>query len=163
MALRAAIDRYSECLATPGRDEKLAGDAQYNRARARLLLLQAPAPQNGAEQGQDEPKKDDEEEPKKDDKTQQQKAEAPKDGDQKASKADGKEQAKEGPEGKKGDEHAGKGRPLVTPPSESPEAPPLAREDAERQLAEAVRRIREESAAFRRSQAKPPRPGVTDW
>jgi tetratricopeptide (TPR) repeat protein len=54
--LRAAIDRYTECIAADD-DDGLKADARHNRMKARLLLLQAPPPADGRE---DEPPQGDE-------------------------------------------------------------------------------------------------------
>src|SRR5262249_32840992 len=49
VTLRSAMDRYAECVADPGCGAGLAEDARYNRAKARLLLLQAPPAAEGNE------------------------------------------------------------------------------------------------------------------
>src|SRR5262245_26546447 len=60
LALRAAIDRYTQCLGEPTCDEQLARDARYNQQCARLLLLQAPPPPAEApDGGDDDPNKKD--------------------------------------------------------------------------------------------------------
>ncbi len=63
--LRAAMDRYAECLADANCTDELRAQARHNRAKARLLLLQTPpAPEEGSEPPGDE-KKDDKDEPEK--------------------------------------------------------------------------------------------------
>jgi hypothetical protein len=51
----------------------------------------------------------------------------------------------------------------LPPISDSGEAMPLAKGDAERYVDEAVRRIRDEAAAYKKSKARPAGSGVKDW
>jgi hypothetical protein len=163
-ALRAAMDRFAECMADPGCDAELKADARHNRAKARLLLLQTPPPPEGAEEPPPGDDKEDKEEPQKDPKKDQRdKGDESSQGEGSKDKSQlGKGDEAKAKEGARGEQTAG-GNKLLAPPPESAEAPPLAREDAERHLEEAARRIREEAAAFRRGKAKPAAPGVKDW
>lgn len=159
--LRAAMDRYAECLADASCDDELRAQARHNRAKARLLLLQTPpAPEEGSEPPGDEKKDDkDDQQPKKDKKEPANGSEdgAKKDKDRSA-KADKDKEAKENKDGEAG----GKSK-MLPPPPEDGEAPPLARQDAEKHLEAAMRRIRDEAMAHRRSKARPAGPGVKDW
>jgi hypothetical protein len=159
--LRAAIDRFSECLAAAD-DGSLKADARHNRMKARLLLLQAPAPQEGS---QDEPQGDEKKEDDPDD---------PHKKNDKDSKTDGnggltpaKDKAgKDAKETKtdRADGQQASGKSVSLPPiRDSGESMPLAKGDAERYVDEAVRRIRDEAAAYKKSKARPAGAGVKDW
>lgn len=156
--LRAAIDLFGDCVEDEGCDPSLRRDAKYNRARARLLLLQAPPPRPGEEPG-DEPKDESPKEDPKDDKSRTKEGE-PKDGDPKKKDKAGAEPSKDADDGKQGDA-AGRGK--LPPPPRDDGGPPLAREDAERHLEAAAKKILDEAAAHRRGKAKPAGPGVRDW
>jgi len=160
--LRAAMDRYAECLADPGCDDDLRADARHNRARARLLLLQAPPPpEGGDEQPPGDDQKDDKDDPKDKDKGKD--ADGGQGEPAKTDKgAKGVGDAKEPKEVKEGDKAGGKSK-LLPPVSDDRDAVPLAKEDAERHLEEAAERIRAEAAAYRRSKARPAPAGVKDW
>jgi hypothetical protein len=161
--LRAAIDRFSACLADPNCDEALAEDARYNRARARLLLLQTPPPPGATDEGESDDKKD------KDDEN----PEGP-DGKDNLSGNDTGTQPKStqgtptngGTEdgGETGDTKQGAGAGHVLPPvSNSADAPPLPPGDAAEHVERATRRILEEAAAYRRSRGRAAPAGVRDW
>jgi hypothetical protein len=154
--LKGAIDRYNQCLGDPGCDEELARDARYNRSRARLLLLQAPPPKNAEQPQGDEPKTNDrdDQQPKKQDKDK---------GDLVPAKDKSKDKGKavEGPD-KNGTDQPGAGAGLP-PVQDDPEAVPLAKEDAERHLELAAKRILEESMHHRRSKGRPTGAGGKDW
>jgi tetratricopeptide (TPR) repeat protein len=161
--LRSAIDRFSECLADPGCDDRLAADARHNRQRARLLLQQTPPPADAGpddEGGGDEPKDDPPEQP----------AGAPEKqpagaGDE---SAQGKEKAAPGqvdpnqsPD-KEGAHAAGRGVALP-PVSAAADAAQLGEQDAAEHLERATRRILDEMRQHRRSRTRPAPPGVRDW
>jgi hypothetical protein len=160
--LRAAIDRFSSCLLDSGCEPPLATDARHNRARARLLLLQAPPPSSTSDEEGKEDKKqpDDPNDPsmKTDDG----------DGDPGA----GKQRQAQGSHGGSGDDRGGMkaegatgpGKVGKLPPvSDDPGSAPLSAHDAAQHLEEATRRIIEDLAAYRRGKGRPAPPGVRDW
>ena len=159
--LRAAIDRYSECLRGAGDDGALTRAARYNQARARLLLLQVKPSQGESpptEDG-DHPKPDPPDDPKKPrNGSQPSRPETkpqPKDRGKAASKGANKEATpteKQGP--------GGRGQ-LVLPDSANPSR--VAEDEAAEYLDRAVRRILRARAKHRRDLARPAAAGERDW
>jgi hypothetical protein len=163
--LRAAIDRFSLCLAEPGCPPGLADDARYNCARARLLLLQAPPPPGANEEGApgDDDKPDDppdssqgpdgSRDPGKADRVQQSQGNPAGGGNERPGETKDKV---DGPNG------AGRGT-ILPPPQDTSETKPLSERDAVQHLEEATKRILEDVAAYRRGRPRPLPPGVRDW
>ena len=162
--LRAAIDRFSACLADPSCEPALAADARHNRARTRLLLLQAPPPPPGTsdESGnEDDPKQpDDQSDPPSN----------PNDGGgepgtgtpkatQGSPSAHGTDQAGAQTEGATGAGQVGK----LPPVKDDDSAAPLSARDAAEHIERAERKIIEDLAAYRRGKSRPTTPGVRDW
>lgn len=159
-ALRAAIDRYTECLRDPGCDAALADDARHNRERARLVLAQAPPPaaESGdpADGGDDRPK--DQPPPTG---TGGPKQPSP-GGTEAVPDADGKTgpgQEKDG----SGSTRPAAGKGTLAPVPSSPAAPPLSAREAGEHVERAAERILEDNRAHRRSRARGAVPGVRDW
>jgi tetratricopeptide (TPR) repeat protein len=162
LALRSAIDRYSECLADPSCDSELAADARYNRQRARLLLLQAPPPpDSSSEEGESGDKPDDLAEPPKDPEGSQQGGTSEEGGD-KGAKPTAARGGDEQPGGDKEGSNA-PGQGTLPPLHDGGDARPIARNDAEEHLKKATERIIEEARQYRRSRARPAASGVRDW
>jgi tetratricopeptide (TPR) repeat protein len=159
VALRSAIDRFAECLRDPGCDAVLAADARYNRLRARLLLLQAPLPQDGSDDdsGRDDSKDD----PQTDDKQPDggRGGIGDEKGDRSAIQGKGAaEQAGGTPEGA-----PAPGRGTLPPVPDRSESAPLSATDALAHLEQATERILKESREHRRGRARPSGTGVRDW
>lgn len=161
-ALRSAIDRFGECARDRDCDSELRAAARYNRAKARLLLLQAPRAESGGEEPPgDESNKDDDQQPQS--KPKDGGKGEPGDGDKKLTPGGAADKVGEQPaEKKEGEPGPGQGVKL-TPPPEDREAPPPAKEDAARHVEMAARRIVEDLAAHKRGKARPAGPGVRDW
>jgi hypothetical protein len=155
LALRSAIDRYSECLREPGCGPSLAGDARANRERARLLLLQAP-PAAGPEQEGGDDTKEDPRDGKRDGDRQRGAADlAPDHGDPGATEGKGA-----------GDQRQARpsaGRGGLPPVPDHAEAPPLSSGDAAVHLDRAWRLIQDDLQAYRRGRARAVPPGARDW
>src|SRR5204863_10114963 len=121
----------------------------------------APPPPEGSEEPPSGDEKSDDNDPPKD------KDNKNGGGDENGGDAPKKDKGKKGPDGndatevKKGDEAAGAGK--LPPLTDDRDAPPLAKEDAERHLEEAARRIRAEAVAYRRGKARSAPAGVKDW
>ncbi len=161
LALRGAIDRYTECLREPGADEPLRRDARYNQERARLLLAQAARPAGEAQEsnaGEDENPKDprDPLSPGERPRPGGPGASEPENGGQPGSAA--REQA-----GDRGEGKPSAGRGSLPPVPDRADAPPLAAADAARHLDQASKRINEDLVRHRRGRARPATPGVRDW
>jgi hypothetical protein len=159
--LRAAIDRFGACLADPNCDPALARDARHNRARARLLLLQAPPPPGTSEDpgSEDNKEPDNQADPpggKDDD------GNEPGTGSQRTQSPGAPGSTGAEPAGETGDSKtgAGGGR-MLTPPLDS--QVPLPPGDAVEHIERATRRILDDLAAYRRGKARPVPPGVRDW
>jgi hypothetical protein len=159
VALRSAIDRFAECLRDPTCDASLAADARHNRLRARLLLLQAPLPQDGSDE--DSGRDDNKDDPPLDDRQSDGGKGAI--GDEKGDRAamPGKgatEQPGGTPEGT-----PAPGRGSLPPVPDRSEAAPLSASDALMHLEQATERILKESREHRRGRARPAGTGVRDW
>lgn len=165
-ALRAAIDRFSQCLAEPGCPRRLADDARYNRARARLLLLQAPAAPGGAN---DDPSTTDDKDRQDDeppdpsrgpDGNRDNGADTPQ-GSRGNPGERGHEQPGDAQQGNEGANAPGKG--IVPPVPDSGDPMPLSPRDAELHLEKATRAILKDLQEYRRGRARTGSPGVRDW
>lgn len=158
-ALRAAIDRYTECLRDPGCDAALADDARHNRERSRLVLAQAPSPT--AESGDPADSGDDRPKDRPPNGTGGTKQPSP-GGTEAVPDANGKTgpgQEKEGP----GNSRPAAGKGTLAPVPSSPAAPPLSAREAGEHVERAAERILEDNRAHRRSRARGAVPGVRDW
>jgi len=160
-ALRAAIDRYTECLREAGDDERLRADARYNQERARLLLAQAPqAAANAPDQSaNEEGNKEDPQDPLLSGERPGPGGAGPQGADRGARAASAaREQAGDGAEGK-----PSAGRGALPPVPDRSDAAPLAAPDAAAHLDRANKRIHDDLVSHRRGRARPAAPGVRDW
>jgi hypothetical protein len=157
LALRQAIDRFTECLRDERCTAELAADARHNRQRARLLLLQAPPPPDGApEEGGDDAKPDPPDEKQPDGKG----AGTSEEPGNRAGSPGTPQGGPEQPTGaSQGSPTAGQGS--LPPLADRGEVAPLAPQDALEHLEQATRRILDEMRQHRRSRARPA--GVRDW
>jgi hypothetical protein len=161
-ALRAAIDRFSACLADPGCEAALAADARHNRARARLLLLQAPPPPGTSDEGDsdDQKKPDDkDDQPPSDEENGTEPGPGSPQRSPGTAPGSGAEQTGDRQEGTTGPGQGGKPPPV----SDDPGAAPLSERDAAEHIARAAREILKEARAYRRGKARQAAPGVRDW
>lgn len=160
LALRAAIDRYTECLREPGASEALLADARHNQERARLLLMQAPTATGEA------PEQNSGEEPNQED-PQTPRGEEPRRGAAGAGEPErGGERGKAGARergGERGDGRPSAGRGTLPPVPDRPDAPPLAGPDAVEHLERAWKMIQDDLVNHRRGRARPGSAGVRDW
>jgi tetratricopeptide (TPR) repeat protein len=162
VALRGAIDRFGECLRDPKCVAALAADARHNRQRARLLLLQAPPPQDGPGE---EPNSEEQPDEPPDSAQQPDDKRGNDPGADKNDKGGKAGAAKSGPEQPGGDSQGTQapGQGALPPVSDRSEQAPLAQRDALEHLEQATRRILDEMKQYRRSRPRPAGPGVRDW
>lgn len=161
LPLRAAIDRYTECLREPGCDARLAADARHNQQRARLLLLQAPpVSAEGPEQdpgGEEKPRDD-----RLDNDRQNEKQRSQGGHELTPDRGNPGAASKDHP-GEHPDARPSGGRGQLPPIPDQADAPPLSSHDAARHLDGAWRRIHDDLIAHRRARTRASAPGVRDW
>lgn len=160
VALRAAIDRYTECVRDPGCTPELAAAAAYNQEHARLLLAQTPPPPGDAA---DDEGKEPSANPDSPPGTTPERAPRPggsqetPDPREKTGAASPTEAAPE--QGTR--PTAGKGN--LAPVPSAAGALLLSAQDAGEHVERAAERILEERRAHRRARTRPVVPGVRDW
>jgi hypothetical protein len=159
VALRSAMDRFAECLRDPSCDAELAADARHNRLRARLLLLQAPLPPEGADD--DAGREDSKDDPPSDGRQPDGRREGIGDESGDRSAIPGKGTAEQSDRSQAGAPAPGSG--TLPPVPDRSEAPPLSAREALMHLEQATERILKESRQYRRSRARPAGTGVRDW
>jgi hypothetical protein len=163
--LRAAIDRYSGCLADPGCTPDLAADARHNRVRARLLLLQAPPPPPGTspEDGNSDDQKQPDNDPDMRDNSADEGGNEPGKGTPRPAQGS---PGGNGPErnGARTDGTTGPGQVGKLPPvQDDGTSAPISARDAAEHVEQAARKILDDLASYRRGKARPAAPGVRDW
>lgn len=163
LTLRAAIDRYTECLRDPTCSPDLAIEARLNQQRARLFLLQAPPPE--VEGPRDDPGSED------GDRTEPPEAQPTRNRDPQYSPASsesapsttpGQREPRPGATDPQSTRPA-PGRGTLPPVPSSLEAPPLAEQDASLHLERVSARILDDLVRHRRARPRAATPGVKDW
>jgi hypothetical protein len=163
--LRAAIDRFSACLADPACTPDLAADARHNRVRARLLLLQAPPPPPGTsnQEGENDDPKQPDTDPDQRDNSTEPGGNDPGKGTPKPAHASpagsGADRGTARTDGTAGAGQVGK----LPPVQDDGQSAPLSARDAAEHVEQAIRRILDDLASYRRGRARQPAPGVRDW
>jgi len=160
--LQAAIDQFQ---AAEQADATVAQAARYNRARARLLLLQViPVFQESQSADASEPPAGDEPHEEPDPPPPQPAPKATTQGD--SSSGSQRQPSKDGQEAPVIEEKnrpAAAGAGAATPIPNRPEAAPVAVEEAVQALQQATQRILEESRAYRRARLVPRSGPGADW
>jgi Ca-activated chloride channel family protein len=165
---REALQAYQKCVGEPEAEASLRASARHNLELTKLLWLQArlarpnqPEKEPGSDTNPEPPR------PEKDPKDQEKVGEGgdnnpgqmPKpimDKRGKADKKEGPDKAIETPETAPGKGH-------VPPPPDDAKLKPMSREDAERNVQDGAKRIREERFLYRQRAAPAPLRGVPDW
>lgn len=162
-SLRAAMDRYTECLNEPGCPEELAERARYNQQRARLLLLQAPFTTEGRAEsethGEDSSQEREDPSPMRRERGQPEGEPEPTSASEKNAQRKTEQQLPEG--SKPATPTPGQG--TLPPVPDQAEAVPLSSVDAAQHLDRAWQRIREDWTQHRRAQHRSVASGVKDW
>ena len=157
-ALRASIDRFTQCRREPGCPPEIERAAKWNQGRARLLLLQSPTL---SERSVQEPTGDE----KNPDNPTPAPQKQPSDGSAEvgadpSTKGDDKAKTRPTEEASK---RTGPGKGSLTPLPDQTDSAPVAASDAAAHLEEAVKSIASDWLRHRRSRSRPVSRGGRDW
>jgi tetratricopeptide (TPR) repeat protein len=161
--LREAVGCYEECLRDPRTDPALAADARYNLEKARLLLLQAQAPEGRQPNDPAGDEGDRERQPGDRSPTPQPGGEPVAGARQQPDEGRSPTEVQPGQEPTPTNQTPRPGQGTLPPVPDRAELAPLSASDAVEHLRHAAERILEEGQAHRRSRAHPAPPGVRDW